>query len=45
MDGRCYILTLDSFLLIAPYIGRLSHHSSSIDIEGDGAMLESLVSF
>jgi hypothetical protein len=32
MDGRCYVLTLDSFLLISPDIGGLSHHSSSIDI-------------
>jgi hypothetical protein len=48
MDGRCDVLTLDSFLLIAPYIGRLSRHSSSIDMgryEEDGAMLESRVSF
>ena len=32
MDGRCYVLTLDSFLLISPDIGGPSHHSSSIDI-------------
>ena len=32
MDGRCYVLTLDLFLLISPDIGGLSHYSSSIDI-------------
>ena len=40
MYGRCYVLT--------PSIGRLFHHSSSIDMglrEEDGAMLEEFYKF
>ena len=35
MDGRCYVLTLDSFLLISPNIGRLYHSLFGEEFEVD----------